>query len=201
MPRRRKSCLSVLPMWLILGAGALHNTTYLDQWTSVCYQQLLVDSSVRTDSTYVKTIANKTRLRPGAEWCEHHQNKITGQFDTTCIWPHGGGAFPLGSEHEPYDHIWRPWLNYGMPSITLPGKNYVRGADLIQWPPGANMCETPRIMYIHGGSWTGGSPTMWDYNTHTSKISNITGAIVMSIDYPLACCRWDATTGALVQAG
>lgn len=62
-----------------------------------------------------------------------------------------------------------------------------RGYDLMQWPAGAD-CSTPRIMYIHGGSWSYGSPFNDDsffYYVHTSKIADSSKAVVMSIDYPL----------------
>lgn len=64
---------------------------------------------------------------------------------------------------------------------------YMRGFDLIQTPPSAH-CDSPRVMYIHGGSWWMGSPfgtPTSNYYVHTSKIAHETGSVVMSIDYPL----------------
>jgi len=39
---------------------------------------------------------------------------------------------------------------------------------------------------VHGDSWKGGSPNETGYFWHGSRLANMTGAIVMSIDYPLA---------------
>jgi len=59
-----------------------------------------------------------------------------------------------------------------------------RGADVMWLPEGAD-CSTPRILYIHGGSWMYGSPTGLGYDNLASKLVIKTGAIVMVPDYPL----------------
>lgn len=60
----------------------------------------------------------------------------------------------------------------------------VRGYDLLQWPQTAT-CESPRLLFIHGGSWKFQSPWDASYDVHTSKIAGLAGIVVLSIDYPL----------------
>lgn len=59
-----------------------------------------------------------------------------------------------------------------------------RGDDLLWTPSGAN-CSSPRILFIHGGSWYQGSPRTDGYDSLASRIAEMSGAIVMAIDYPL----------------
>eukprot|EP00929_Paragymnodinium_shiwhaense_P070218 TRINITY_DN35549_c0_g1_i1.p1 TRINITY_DN35549_c0_g1~~TRINITY_DN35549_c0_g1_i1.p1 ORF type:complete len:690 (+),score=85.50 TRINITY_DN35549_c0_g1_i1:107-2071(+) len=59
-----------------------------------------------------------------------------------------------------------------------------RGTDRMWIPDGAD-CRTPRVLYIHGGSWMYGSPTGSSYDRFGSKLAAISGAVVFVIDYPL----------------
>mmetsp|Transcript_68400 Transcript_68400/g.147598 ORF Transcript_68400/g.147598 Transcript_68400/m.147598 type:complete len:565 (-) Transcript_68400:136-1830(-) len=64
-------------------------------------------------------------------------------------------------------------------------ENVMRGYDLVQTPSNAT-CETPRVLYIHGGDWDSDSPFGdANYYVHTSKIARHTGGVVLSVDYPL----------------
>ena len=47
-------------------------------------------------------------------------------------------------------------------------------------------CESPRLLWIHGGSWEYGSPDTLSYGQLASKIAELSGAIVMVPDFPLA---------------
>lgn len=53
------------------------------------------------------------------------------------------------------------------------------------WIPERATCSTPRILYIHGGSWEYGSPVTDSYAQLASRIANLTGAVVYVPDYPL----------------
>ncbi|CAK0905567.1 unnamed protein product [Prorocentrum cordatum] len=59
-----------------------------------------------------------------------------------------------------------------------------RGTDQMTIPPGAD-CTTPRILYIHGGSWMYGSPFTTGYPQLASKLAAAAGAVVLMPDYPL----------------
>mmetsp|Transcript_88107 Transcript_88107/g.156211 ORF Transcript_88107/g.156211 Transcript_88107/m.156211 type:complete len:573 (+) Transcript_88107:86-1804(+) len=59
-----------------------------------------------------------------------------------------------------------------------------RGYDLLLWPDGAD-CDTPRVLFVHGGGWEAGSPWDASYSVHGSKIAHYANAVVMLIDYPL----------------
>lgn len=59
-----------------------------------------------------------------------------------------------------------------------------RGDDLLWIPEGAS-CESPRLLWIHGGSWEYGSPDTLSYGQLASKIAELSGAIVMVPDFPL----------------
>eukprot|EP00931_Biecheleriopsis_adriatica_P053534 TRINITY_DN31352_c0_g1_i2.p1 TRINITY_DN31352_c0_g1~~TRINITY_DN31352_c0_g1_i2.p1 ORF type:complete len:514 (-),score=91.15 TRINITY_DN31352_c0_g1_i2:22-1563(-) len=59
-----------------------------------------------------------------------------------------------------------------------------RGTDLLWTPEGAD-CSSPRILYLHGGSWMYNSPESSSYKSLASKLARLTGALVMVIDYPL----------------
>eukprot|EP00928_Gymnodinium_smaydae_P039108 TRINITY_DN2679_c0_g1_i2.p1 TRINITY_DN2679_c0_g1~~TRINITY_DN2679_c0_g1_i2.p1 ORF type:complete len:769 (-),score=92.28 TRINITY_DN2679_c0_g1_i2:273-2513(-) len=60
-----------------------------------------------------------------------------------------------------------------------------RGLDALYYPSGAD-CDTPRILYVHGGSWYYGSPFTMSYPQLLSRIAHLTGYVVMAEDYPLA---------------
>ncbi|CAE8717080.1 unnamed protein product, partial [Polarella glacialis] len=59
-----------------------------------------------------------------------------------------------------------------------------RGDDAI-WVPDDAKCSAPRILYIHGGSWMYGSPDSMAYGQLASKLSALSGAVVMLPDIPL----------------
>lgn len=59
-----------------------------------------------------------------------------------------------------------------------------RGDDLLVAPDGAD-CTTPRVLYIHGGSWTGGGPEEWGYDVLASKLAGLAKAVVLVPDYRL----------------
>eukprot|EP00928_Gymnodinium_smaydae_P079208 TRINITY_DN63199_c0_g1_i1.p1 TRINITY_DN63199_c0_g1~~TRINITY_DN63199_c0_g1_i1.p1 ORF type:complete len:525 (-),score=109.14 TRINITY_DN63199_c0_g1_i1:201-1775(-) len=60
-----------------------------------------------------------------------------------------------------------------------------RGEDALWIPDGAT-CTSPRILWLHGGSWEYGSPVTEGFGQLASKIAALSGAVVMMIDYPLA---------------
>lgn len=60
-----------------------------------------------------------------------------------------------------------------------------RGDDDLHMPRGSD-CSTPRLLWIHGGSWLYASPKSEGYRSLGSKLAAKTGAIVLMIDYPLA---------------
>lgn len=60
----------------------------------------------------------------------------------------------------------------------------LRGDDLLVAPDDAD-CAAPRMMYIHGGSWTGGGPEEWGYDVLASKLAGLGGAVVLVPDYRL----------------
>ncbi|CAE7328475.1 est [Symbiodinium pilosum] len=64
-------------------------------------------------------------------------------------------------------------------------KKGYRGDDLLWGPRGAT-CESPRLLWIHGGSWEYGSPDTLSYGQLASKLAGLSGAVVMVPDYPLA---------------
>mmetsp|Transcript_33957 Transcript_33957/g.97653 ORF Transcript_33957/g.97653 Transcript_33957/m.97653 type:complete len:507 (+) Transcript_33957:49-1569(+) len=59
-----------------------------------------------------------------------------------------------------------------------------RGYDAVWIPKGAT-CDSPRVLYIHGGSWMYGSPDTYGYGQLASKLAAKSGAVVMVPDYPL----------------
>ncbi|CAJ1401638.1 unnamed protein product [Effrenium voratum] len=59
-----------------------------------------------------------------------------------------------------------------------------RGDDVL-WIPHKATCDTPRLMWIHGGSWEYGSPDTLSYGQLASKIASLSDAIVMVPDFPL----------------
>ncbi|CAE7232887.1 est [Symbiodinium sp. KB8] len=64
-------------------------------------------------------------------------------------------------------------------------KKGYRGDDLVWVPEGAT-CESPRLLWIHGGSWEYGSPDTYSYGQLASKLAGLSGAVVMVPDFPLA---------------
>lgn len=59
-----------------------------------------------------------------------------------------------------------------------------RGKDVVWIPENAN-CRSPRVLFIHGGSWMYGSPDSLGYGVLASKLAKKAGAVVMLPDYPL----------------
>lgn len=84
----------------------------------------------------------------------------------------------------------------------------VRGADTLTMPEDAD-CSTPRMLWVHGGSWMYGSPTTTGYDVLTHKLAKAANIVVMALDYPLipagnfssiqdatlAALRWLAVNG------
>ena len=60
----------------------------------------------------------------------------------------------------------------------------LRGEDLLVGPADAS-CASARVLYIHGGSWTGGGPTEWGYDVLASKLAWLSGAVVMVPEHAL----------------
>lgn len=58
-----------------------------------------------------------------------------------------------------------------------------RGADGLFYPGDAT-CATPRLVYVHGGSWWYGSPFS-EYKVFVSKLAEKTGMAILVPDYPL----------------
>ena len=54
------------------------------------------------------------------------------------------------------------------------------------WVPEGATCESPRLLWIHGGSWEYGSPDTYSYGQLASKLAGLSGAVVMVPDFPLA---------------
>merc|ERR1712151_82081 len=67
---------------------------------------------------------------------------------------------------------------------NLSGNSVNRGMDIFFAPTDAS-CYSPRLLYVHGGSWNGGSPNETGYFQAASRLAAETGAVVMSIDYPI----------------
>ncbi|CAK0833462.1 unnamed protein product [Prorocentrum cordatum] len=59
-----------------------------------------------------------------------------------------------------------------------------RGTDQM-WVPDGATCASPRMLYIHGGSWMYGSPFTTGYPQLASRLAAATGAVVLLPDYPL----------------
>uniref|UniRef100_A0A7S4T9W5 Alpha/beta hydrolase fold-3 domain-containing protein n=1 Tax=Alexandrium monilatum TaxID=311494 RepID=A0A7S4T9W5_9DINO len=59
-----------------------------------------------------------------------------------------------------------------------------RGRDLMVIPEGAS-CSSPRMLYVHGGSWLYGSPNTSGYGQFASRLAVATGAVIFVIDYAL----------------
>ena len=54
----------------------------------------------------------------------------------------------------------------------------------MEWVVANGVDPNRRILYIHGGSWISGSPA--GYRAFLSRVSQATGAVVLSVDYRLA---------------
>eukprot|EP00928_Gymnodinium_smaydae_P007690 TRINITY_DN12752_c0_g1_i1.p1 TRINITY_DN12752_c0_g1~~TRINITY_DN12752_c0_g1_i1.p1 ORF type:complete len:569 (+),score=31.88 TRINITY_DN12752_c0_g1_i1:71-1777(+) len=59
-----------------------------------------------------------------------------------------------------------------------------RGVDVLWTPRGAD-CNTPRALYIHGGSWMYGAPDRDGYASFISKLAERSGIMILVIDYRL----------------
>mmetsp|Transcript_8099 Transcript_8099/g.20192 ORF Transcript_8099/g.20192 Transcript_8099/m.20192 type:complete len:499 (-) Transcript_8099:130-1626(-) len=70
-------------------------------------------------------------------------------------------------------------------AVCFDAKKGPRGTDALYYPRGANL-DTPRLLYVHGGSWYYGSPFTTSYPQLLSRLSSLTGFVIMAIDYPLA---------------
>jgi len=64
-------------------------------------------------------------------------------------------------------------------------KKGARGTDALYYPKGADV-YSPRLLYVHGGSWYYGSPFTTGYPQLLSRLAHLTGFVIMAIDYPLA---------------
>jgi len=81
--------------------------------------------------------------------------------------------------------VWRPGTEWTCgPTDCNSRVQGRRGFDVIWQPLKAN-CSSPRVLYIHGGSWLFGSPVTSGYAPFASKLSAIMDAMVMVPDYPL----------------
>eukprot|EP00927_Polykrikos_kofoidii_P004963 TRINITY_DN11965_c0_g1_i1.p1 TRINITY_DN11965_c0_g1~~TRINITY_DN11965_c0_g1_i1.p1 ORF type:complete len:427 (-),score=47.52 TRINITY_DN11965_c0_g1_i1:303-1583(-) len=59
-----------------------------------------------------------------------------------------------------------------------------RGEDVV-WTPYGATCTSPRVLFLHGGSWSYNSPMRSSYDVLATQIANLSGAIVFALDYPL----------------
>ena len=60
-----------------------------------------------------------------------------------------------------------------------------RGAAML-WVPDGVEAGSPRVLFVHGGSWYYGSPWTDGYPTLAAKLAKKLGMPVLSIDYTLA---------------
>lgn len=80
----------------------------------------------------------------------------------------------LGDEPMAWQCGWRCW-------DSTQGE---RGAAILWTPPNLN-CSSPRILFVHGGSWLYCAPASCGYPALASKIAALSDAVVLAIDYPL----------------
>merc|ERR1712216_784439 len=59
-----------------------------------------------------------------------------------------------------------------------------RGADGM-WYSETASCETPRVLYVHGGSWMYGSPFTYGYPQLISRLALQSEFVFFAPDYPL----------------
>eukprot|EP00425_Heterocapsa_triquetra_P012951 CAMPEP_0195155332 /NCGR_PEP_ID=MMETSP0448-20130528/184107_1 /TAXON_ID=66468 /ORGANISM="Heterocapsa triquestra, Strain CCMP 448" /LENGTH=570 /DNA_ID=CAMNT_0040194119 /DNA_START=49 /DNA_END=1758 /DNA_ORIENTATION=+ len=59
-----------------------------------------------------------------------------------------------------------------------------RGQDIL-WVPDTAHCQTPRLLYVHGGSFWFGSPRSDGYATLVPKLARAGGVVALALDYPL----------------
>ena len=71
------------------------------------------------------------------------------------------------------------------PSDPNQGCSEARGAAMVWVPEGASS-RTPRILYVHGGSWETNSPVSASYAPFGAMIAKTTRMAVLVIDYTLA---------------
>eukprot|EP00929_Paragymnodinium_shiwhaense_P111899 TRINITY_DN80173_c0_g1_i1.p1 TRINITY_DN80173_c0_g1~~TRINITY_DN80173_c0_g1_i1.p1 ORF type:complete len:515 (+),score=59.98 TRINITY_DN80173_c0_g1_i1:66-1610(+) len=64
---------------------------------------------------------------------------------------------------------------------SLHGK---RGTDQMFYADSVT-CDSPRVLYVHGGSWFYGSPFTNSYPQLLSRMARMSGTVIMAIDYPL----------------
>lgn len=141
---------------------------FIDETTAFCYRMGLAPG---------EPFGNLSMLDQAYE--PDVLQKVVGRPDTT----HWCMAAEAGCRTQ------RPSLRGRIPCI---GPECQRGYDLLQWPRNAT-CQSPRILFIHGGSWKLGSPWEYSYDVHTSKISGLSQSLVLSIDYPLVGARdWES---------
>jgi hypothetical protein len=79
-----------------------------------------------------------------------------------------------------------------------------RGQALLMIPDTFNEEQKngPRILYIHGGSWTSCSPTSCGYATFVSKLAKLYNMPILSIDYTLVGSKGNGTFSTiLAQTG
>jgi len=79
----------------------------------------------------------------------------------------------------------RPGTEWTCGKECLDSTKGMRGEDTLWVPVGAS-CSSPRILWVHGGSWEYGSPLTLSYGQLCAKLASKTGAVVMALDYPLA---------------
>lgn len=83
----------------------------------------------------------------------------------------------------------RPGAEWNCGLLCLSKPKGTRGQDLWLIPKGAT-CKSPRILYLHGGSWITGSPFTRGIKSYTSFLARDANAVVLSLDYPLAPTSW-----------
>lgn len=190
-------------------------TMYMDSTTRACYNSKLVYSSLKPhngectgdvcymiDSRFEDGIDLRWVSRgKGQAWicdppplCKDYKpscnaSEVVNAYclqKMTCSDP----SFKCGpqnakSEKEYCWDYYEGWSS-NLPSDAPEGANVQRhrGMDLMLWPKGAT-CDTPRILFIHGGGGKFFGPSNCGYNNHGSKIAARAQAIVMLIDYPL----------------
>lgn len=80
--------------------------------------------------------------------------------------------------------IARPGSEWQCAEGCVDGRKGQRGGDAL-WVPDGATCDSPRVIYVHGGSWMYGSPFDLGYDQVGAKLSASTGSIVLVPDYPL----------------
>jgi acetyl esterase/lipase len=60
-----------------------------------------------------------------------------------------------------------------------------RGADLL-WVPETTSCSSPRMLYVHGGSFQFSSPRTDGYEVFVPKLARAGNVVTLALDYPLS---------------